>query len=66
MDPALYIINPLVSEGNSGQSAVWETIHSTDKQYKVYSTYVDTLEVASIESVASVTGVGGHSVLTQW
>ncbi len=44
-DPALYIIIPLVSEGKSGQSAVWETIHSTNKQYKVHSTYADKLEL---------------------
>ncbi len=44
-DPALYIIIPLVSEGKSRQSAVWEMIHSTNKQYKVHSTYDNTLEV---------------------
>ena len=44
-DPALYIIIPLVSEGKSGQLTIWETIHSTNEQYKVHSTYADTLEL---------------------
>ncbi len=35
-DPSLYIIIPLVSGGKSGQLAVWETIHLTNKQYKVH------------------------------
>ncbi len=44
VDPALYIIIPLVSV-KSRQISVWEMIHSTNKQYKVHSTYADTLEL---------------------
>ncbi len=78
VDPALYIIIPLVSEGKSGQLAVWETIHSTNKQYRVHLFTLTNWSkptphsitptspggaADSIESVARVTGVGGHSAL---
>ncbi len=77
VDPALYIIIPLISEGKSEQLAVWETIHSTNKQYKVHLLTLTNWSkptphlitptspgaaADSIESEARVTGVGGHSV----
>ncbi len=34
VDPALYIIIPLVSGSKSGQLTVWETIHSTNNSTK--------------------------------
>ena len=73
--PSLYIIIPLVSEGRSGQLAVWETIHSTNNSTKSISLTLTSWSKptphsitptspggASIESVPSVTGEGGHSV----
>ncbi len=76
VDPSLYIIIPLVSEGKSGQLAVWEMIHSTNKQYTKFirltlthwskptphSTQTDPCGVPSSESVASsIAGISGSS-----
>ena len=45
VDPLLYMIIPFISRGKLMQLAVWETILSTNKQYRVHSTYADTLKV---------------------
>ena len=45
VDPLLYMIIPFISRGKLMQLAVWETILSTNKQYRLHSTYADTLKV---------------------
>ncbi len=80
-DPALYTIIPLVSEGKSGQLAVWEKVYTQQTNSTKSIPLTLTIKskptphsitptspgAASIESVVSVTGdrVGGHSVQTQ-
>ncbi len=76
VDPPLYIIIPLFSEGKSGQLAVWEIVRAIYKQLQSPFHLTLTIKskptphsitptslgsISSESSVARVTGVGGHS-----